>query len=170
MCIVMAPAALLAISAGISAVGAIAQYSEAKSAADDATKSAQDSYNLQVKSVQEQQSQINQNAQDQQSQRAREATIERGRLKAIQGESGVMGNTEDRIMNESRFNEGSDIASIEGNRENAIKQSALDGQGLRANAQSRLNSIKQPSLIGTGLQIAGAGVQYEAGMNQLNRP
>jgi hypothetical protein len=104
----------------------------------------------------EQQKQITAQATDKMTERAKEAMVERGRLRAIQGESGLSGNTSDRILRESYFNEGQDIASIESNRKNSIKQSKLEAEGLRAQNQSRINSIKRPSLIGTGLQIGTA--------------
>ncbi|OAM52926.1 hypothetical protein A7981_05695 [Methylovorus sp. MM2] len=149
--------AMLALSIGTTALSFIDQANQA----DAATDSIKDSYELQAKQVQEQQKQINANAQDDMSQRAREATIERGRLKAIQGESGLIGNTADRIMNESYFNEESDIASIESNRVNSIKQSSLEAQGLTARTQSELNSIKRPSALSAGLQIGTAVAGYK---------
>jgi hypothetical protein len=114
----------------------------------------------QNQAISEQQGQINDQATDKMGERAREALIERGRLKAIQGESGLIGNTQDRVVGESYFNESQDMASIEKNRLNAIKQSELDRKGINTRGQGQLNQVKQPSLIGAGLQIGGAALTY----------
>lgn len=92
---------------------------------------------------------------------AQQAAIERGRLRAIQAESGLIGNTQDRIIGESYFNESTDIASIEANRQNEITQSNRQLQGVTTSTQSRLNAIKQPSYLGAGLQIGTAVAGYK---------
>jgi hypothetical protein len=161
------PATLLAISAAVSVVSAGVGYMQQADAADNQEDAIRDNWAAQQLQIDEQQSQINDNALDEKSKRAKEATIERGRLRAIQGESGLSGVTQERIINESAFNEGTDIAAIEGNRKNSIKQSQVERGSLRANSQSQLNTIQQPSLIGTGLQIVGAGLNYQTGKNKL---
>jgi hypothetical protein len=144
--------AMTALSIGSSLLGYANDYENAQDSYDEIEK---DHYAQQA-AILEQQKQITANATDKMTDRAKEAMIERGRLRAIQGESGLSGNTQDRIMRESYFNEGTDISAIEGNRKSAIKQSKLDAEGLRASNQSRINSVKQPSLIGAGLQIGTA--------------
>jgi hypothetical protein len=101
-------------------------------------------------------------AQDQMSQRAKEATQERGRLAVISAESGLAGNTQDRLYNESLFNEGQDITSIQRNARNTQQQSELEKQGIRAQTQGQLNTIERPSALRTGLQIAGDYYGYKA--------
>jgi len=102
----------------------------------------------------EQQIQINAAADEDIGQRAREAMIERGRLRAVAADSGLTDNT-GRIENESRFAEGADITSIDANRKRSLTQNAAEAKAAAARGQARSASIKQPSLIGTGLQIAG---------------
>lgn len=117
--------------------------------------------NNQVAAIGEQQEQISKKATDEMQERSQQAAIERGRLRAIQAESGLIGNSQDRIIGESYFNETQDIASIEANRKNELTQSNRNLQGLGASTQSKLNSIKQPSYLGAGLQIGTAYAQYK---------
>ena len=53
--------------------------------------------------------------------------------------------------------EGTDMASMEKNRQNALKQSVWEGK--QAEGQANVNNVKAyataPTLISTGLQIAG---------------
>lgn len=90
------------------------------------------------------------------SERAKEAMIERARLRVFSGESGLSGGSADRLQTMSRMNEGTDMATIEQNRRNTQEQLFEEAKAGNAQARSRLNSIQQPSLIGAGLQIAGA--------------
>lgn len=145
--------------ATMSAAQAGLTYIEGTQAAKAQSEAIENSAKLQLETNAEQQQQITKQSIDEMSARAREATIERGRLKAIQGESGLMGNSQDRVMNESYFNEGTDMASIEGNRKASLKQSQLEAKGIASGAQSQMNAIKRPFLIGAGLQIGAAGVQ-----------
>lgn len=116
--------------------------------------------NNQVEAIGEQQEQISKKAIDEKQDRSQQAAIERGRLRAIQAESGLIGNTQDRIIGESYFNESTDIASIEANRQNEIDQSNRQLKGVTTRAQSNLNAVKQPSYLGAGLQIGGAVANY----------
>jgi hypothetical protein len=115
-------------------------------------------YAQQMDTLQQQYKQTNQQATDEMSARAREAMIERARLRVAGGESGLSGNSNDRIVNESSFNEGFDIASIESNRQNSLRQIENEGKGIRSGNITEMSRIQKPSLIGTGLQIAGAAV------------
>lgn len=149
--------ALMALSI-VSTVAGYVDTAQQASAAQDAINA--DAHN-QAKAIEEQQAQISKNATDQMQERSQQAAIERGRLRAIQAESGLIGNTQDRIIGESYFNEATDIASIEANRKNSIEQSNRQLQGVTTSAQSKLNSIKQPSLLGAGLQIGTAYATYK---------
>lgn len=136
-----------------SAIAGYVQTSQSAHAQEDAIRQG---YQTQMEQTQLQQTQQNQQATDKMSERALEAHREMSRLSVIAGESGTMGGTNDRVIRESAFNAGQDMATIEANRAAGIKQTQTEAEGLRARATSNLNSIKQPSLIGTGLQIAGA--------------
>lgn len=154
----------------IIAIGsAIVSYAMADDAADKAEDSAVAAHYANMESYQLQQKQIDANAADQMSDRGREALIERGRLRVMAAESGLQGNSTDQIERQSRFDEGFDMARIEGNRKNSQQQAYADAKAGRAGSQSRINSIKHPSLIGTGLQIAGAYYGGEAKKEQTKR-
>lgn len=148
---------MLALSI-VSTVAGLADTAQQASAAQDAINA--DAAN-QAKAIEEQQAQISKNATDEMQARAQQGAIERGRLRAIQAESGLIGNTQDRIVGESYFNESTDIASIEANRKNSIEQSNRQLQGVATSTQSKLNSIKQPSYLGAGLQIGTAVAGYK---------
>lgn len=164
MCIMAAPMALMAIASfAVSAVSAVAQYQQGKQAAKAQDTANRANYEQSMVTANEQQRQINAKSADEMYDRARQALIDRGRLRAASGESGVMGNSLDRITNEQYFVYGSDIASIEANRSNAINQSQLEKQGIRANIQGRINTTERPSKLGTGLQIAGAALNAYGG-------
>lgn len=161
------PTTLLAISAGISTLSAAAGHAAQSRQAKAEASAATESYNMDQAQLAERYNQQNQELNQQQTQRTREAMVERGRLNAAYGEGGVTGGSLDRVLNQSEFNLGQDLATMGANRDNLTRQTRMEGLGLRANAQSRMNSIKQPSFIDTGLKIAGAAVDYKTGMNAL---
>lgn len=148
------------IGLAISAASAVMGYMNQQKQADEQSKAIQADYNNKQATLNENAKQTNQRATDDMSARAREAMIERGRLQVIGGESGLGTGNLDRTTQQSQFNQGYDIAAIEGNRKNAIAQNTLDSRSVYSEAQSRTNQIKQPSLIGAGLQIGGAGMDY----------
>jgi hypothetical protein len=130
----------------------------------------EEGYAQQMVTVQEQYRQINAQSAEQMTERARAAMIEQSRLRVIAGESGISGGvSEDRIMRESKFNEGTDMATIEANRANNLKQTHLEAQGMRAGSVKQLSQVKQPSLIGSGLQIAGIYYEDKAKQDQLKK-
>jgi hypothetical protein len=145
----------------LSIVSTVAGYVDTAQQASAAQDAINADANNQAKAIEEQQAQISKNATDQMQERSQQAAIERGRLRAIQAESGLIGTTQDRIIGESYFNEATDIASIEANRKNSIEQSNRQLQGVTTSAQSKLNSIKQPSLLGAGLQIGTTYATYK---------
>ncbi len=160
-----ASTALMAVQIGMAALSFVNQLQAANAQAD----AIEANYRQQMESTAEQQRQNNAAAAQQMSERAREAQIERARLRVLAGESGLSGVSTDRIENASRFNEGYDIATIEANRLNASKQITNEAKGIRAQSQSKLNTIDRPSLIGTGLQIVGSIAQTGAETERLNR-
>lgn len=156
MCV---PAALAAASLAIGAASAITQHNQQADMAKAQNKALLDDYNNQVAAQQEQAEEIHAQAADKMSERARAAKIERGRLKALAAESGLgYGNTAERIENESHFNEGQDIASIQGNYARSLKQNARETQGIYATTKGNINQIKRPSRLATGLKIGGSAV------------
>lgn len=152
---------MVAIAAAQAGAGYLQQSAQVKSR-DKANRA---NFDQQMETFGVQQEQVNKNSTDQMSQRAREAQIESARLRAVNGESGLAGSSNDRVLNESRFNFGTDIASIESNRSAQQKQLIQEAKSIRAGTQTAMSQIQRPSLIGTGLQIAGAAVS-SASRNQ----
>lgn len=134
-------------------------------------RAVQDNHTQRMQALELQYDQTNKQSIDEMSVRAREAMIESARLRAFSGESGLGGTSNDRIENESAFNLGTDISSIESNRQSTLRQLFQEGREDRAHSTSKINAIKRPSLIGTGLQIAGVAVDsaatYKAAKSKL---
>jgi hypothetical protein len=157
-------ATILAIASTVATTAATASSARAQ------TKAIEQGYAQQMETVQEQYKQIDAQASQQMTERAREAMKERARLRVIAGEFGIGGGvSEDRIMNESRFNEGTDMATIEANRMSNLKQTELEAKGMRAGSVRQLSQVKQPSLIGSGLQIAGIYADHKIKTDKLQK-
>ena len=75
-------------------------------------------------------------------------------------ESGLGGNSVERLMNASRFNEGFDITSMHENRVRELRQMEAENKAAGARASSRSASISRPSTLGTALRIGGAAVDF----------
>lgn len=149
------------IAMAVIAIGsAVMQAKAANDAADAQSKSAQRQYTDNMAALEEQQTQINQQAADQQSARALEAMKERGRLNATAGEMGVTGNSVDKALQESLFNEGTDISMIEANRRNGIVQNTRSMSSAGVQLGSNINQANSGRISGvvTGLQIGTAVV------------
>lgn len=143
------------------------QQSQQASARDKAIKA---NYSQQMDTFKVQQAQVNKQATDEMSARARENQIEAARLRVVNGESGLFGNTNDRILGESYFNLGSDVASIESNRAAQQKQLTQEAKSIRAGTQSQMSQVTRPSLIGTGLQIAAGATDAATIYKGLKAP
>lgn len=153
----------------ISAVSAVATYAQANQAANRQNSALAQAAIVNNEAATEQYRQIDAQATDNMSARAREAMIEQARLRVVSGETGLAGVSADRLTQESKFNEGTDLASIASNRTNTLNQAYLEARGGAASMQSKANSINRPSLLGTGLQIAGAAASYGAETERLKR-
>jgi hypothetical protein len=115
---------------------------------------------LQNEALDAQRGEITARASDEISERARQAVLERGRLRAIAAESGLTGISQERALRESFFNEGLDIASIESNRDRSLEQTERTRKSSQIEAQRQVAGLKRPSLLGVGLQIASAAGNY----------
>lgn len=153
----------LAVAVGSSVFSHISQSQMANQQA----RALEDMYAQQTEALMDRYKQINQNAADEMSERAMEARQEQARLKTIAGESGLSGTSQDLIQRESEFKAGTDLAQIESNRANAIKQAKREGDMNRLEVRTQAAAIRKPSLIGTGLQIGGAYANYKADQERL---
>ena len=149
------PLVLAGIAIAVSAASAGLSYMQQSKQADRQEAAVNENYNQQMETYKVQQGQEQKSATDEMSARARQSMIESSRLKAVSGESGLAGHSIDRAQNESQFNLGTDLTSIENNRMSTQKQLYQNAMGIRGSANSQLAQIVHPSLIGTGLQIAG---------------
>lgn len=160
------PATIALVGLAISTAATAYSYTEQKSAAKDQRNAARDQYGREQVALDAQAAENRSAAQGAMSERHRQALIERGRIRAAAGESGLYDNG--RIEAESYFNEGSDIASITNNESSAQAQVGRNREASRGSMQSGLNQSRGPSLVGAGLQIAGAGVNSAATYRQHN--
>ena len=99
------------------------------------------------------QEQLEAQAADKSIERARAANREQARLRTLAGESGVAGASVDAQLQESKFNEGRDIASIQSNAGRRIQSSRATANAKKA----QLPSGSQTALE-TGLKIGTATV------------
>jgi hypothetical protein len=164
----------VSIAMGALSVGsAFMQNRAASEAADAQNEAAQVQYADNMAALREQQLQINQSSSDQQSIRALEALRERGRLNAASGEMGVTGNSIDKALQESLFNEGTDISTIESNRKNSVTQNQRNMSGVGVQRAGNINQANSGRISGlaTGLQagLGVAGAYNMAGQRAANK-
>lgn len=150
----------VSIGLGLSVLSAGVSYKQQSDAADAQTHNIEVGYQNsanQAAEVQQEQSQI---ATEQMTARAIAARKEVATMRAAGAETGLTGNSYDKAIQESMFNAGQDMASIESNKARQTSQNAMNLRGIRAGADSSIANAKANggSLLGTGLQIAGAGL------------
>lgn len=151
-------AAIMAITAATSTAMSIkASNDQAEAQSKAASNAAASDYIQQT----EQQDQTNQQAALEKTERARQAMIERAKLRVSQGEAGIGGLTPMKEMQESYMNETYDASILETNRANRIRQIEAEKEGVRANAQGRINVSRSGVTPGwaAGLQIGFSGVE-----------
>ncbi len=149
-----------AVAAVIAAASVAVTYDQGQRQLGATKKAAYENAVIQNKQLEEQRNQISKQAANDQTERKRSQMIEESRLRVISGESGALGVSADRLIGDSKFQLGSDIATIDANKTSALKQT--DYTGL-ANYNQNVSAINQatnraPTLLGTGLQIGAIGV------------
>lgn len=156
MCTGLEIAAIAAATASVAGAGA--SYYQGQQNIQSTQEAAARNAEIQNQQLEEQRKQIGQQAANDMTERARQAEIERGRLRVIAGESGALGLTQDRLLQDSAFQEGTDIATIDANKTSALKQTDLTGLSNYNQNVSAVNQAKNkaPTLLGTGLQIGGS--------------
>lgn len=152
-------AAVPLIQAGFAAASTVMAYQGQQRAASAQAEAANSAHNASMMQLEEQRRQVNMQTSQEMSERGRQALMERGRLRAAAAEGGVGGNSISRIFGANEFNYGQDLAMMQVNNRNVMRQSAAEASGIAAQTQSRLNSIERPSLLNAGLQIAGIGME-----------
>lgn len=145
-------ATVLAVSAaGLGAYGA-------DRSAKNAQKSAVEDLQGQYAALAQQQVQVNAQATDEATERAKQAVRDMGRMEAAFSDSGLTGNSQQRLMVEQAIQANTDQSTIERNRENKIAQTKQDAFAAQAGAKRIVNQNPRQSPIGIGLQIASAGM------------
>lgn len=155
------------IAIAVAAAGAAVSYDSGQRQLYATSKAAYDNQVLQNKQLEEQRAQIAKQSANDETERRRAAQVEQGKLRVITGESGALGLSAQNLMEDSAFQEGSDISTIESNKLSAMKQTDFTGMANYNQNTSMVNqaSTKAPTLVGTGLQIAGStattGLRYK---------
>jgi hypothetical protein len=132
------------------AIGAIGQSRQASSVRRNARFAESDA----LWGLHDQQVQIDAQATDTMVDRSRQVMMQAGHLNALFADSGLSGNTQDRIAAVTGMQADADLTTIERNRANKQNQTNNETAAIRARTQSTINGAKGPSLLGTGLQIA----------------
>jgi hypothetical protein len=150
-----------AVSAGLTYVQGTKNAENMAEAANDATEA---SYAQNTERLE----QVNDQAALDKTERTKQGMLERAKLATIAGESGALGLSSDRLLNDSFMQEGTDIASLEKNRINAQTQTNWANKQARASGNSELARIdaNKPSLLQTGLQIGSEYAQYKSRSTQ----
>jgi len=155
----------ISISMGIAAAGMLASNMAKSASADDAQANEDTNFILQSQAQNLKGDQENQRAQEEKSKRAKDSMIERGKATAMWADTGLSGISYDKVMQESQFNQGFDMASMESNRAARQTQIGYESKKLLSDSKNRRNNIKKPDWIGGGLSIATAGAgAYAAGL------
>jgi len=141
----------LMVTAGVTAL----QYFGGKAAAKQQYQATKESTLLGYKQNAIKQGQINDKSALEQSERIKQGMLERAKIATVAGESGSLGLSADRLISDSFFQEGTDMASMETNRQNEIAQASMEGQQMQGRGQVANSQIasREPTLLGTGLQI-----------------
>lgn len=141
----------LAMTVGMSAI----QYLGGKAAAQQQYQANEKATLLSYQQNTVKQGQLNDRSAMEQSERVKQGMLERAKIATVAGESGSLGLSADRLIGDSFFQEGTDMASMEKNRQSEIAQASMEGQQIQARGQVGNSQIasRAPTLVGTGLQI-----------------
>ena len=141
----------------VSTAAAVVSYIGGQQAAVNQAEAKRENLLNQYKQNEEKQKQINEASAIEQMERDKQGRIDRAETRVTSGEAGALGFTSKRLLADSFMQQGTDIQSMERNRQNAIKQTINEGEGYKASAQGKTNVAysQAPTVLGTGLQIAG---------------
>ena len=149
------------LATGLSIAGAAFNFMKQSQAAEAQSAAITNEQNAKNAAVQAQYNENRQNLTEQASQAAIDEKVATAQLRAVAGESGLSGGSQERAVSQAQVTYGRDIATIEANR---VRSAAQAERGIVANntsAAAKQSSVTRPSIIGTGLQIAGAYNDYQ---------
>lgn len=157
------PAYFMAAAFVMSAASTVIQQQDAKNSAAAQEQMIEDGLAKDRAATARQYQEINEVSQDESAQRHKEYLIESARLKAIAGESGLAGATQERIEQEAENNAQTDLSTIEANRRRQNEQAHTQGLARSTQAGVQLSGIRRPSSMAAGLQIgASAASAYSS--------
>lgn len=154
---------MLAVGAVVGAASAAMQADGARRTAHQNQDAARANALNQYDQLGERQQDIAAQASDEANARNKEAVKQMGTLNAVFSDSGLDGNSQNRLYNEVITTNVQDQGTIDHNLNQQIKQTKQEAQGIRANAQSTINHAPIQSRLGVGLQIVGAGLSGYTG-------
>lgn len=142
---------------GLAIAGGLTSFMGGQAQASATSDAAKANLEAQYAQTNEKRKQINEEKALDANQRKLQGLVDRAESKAIAGESGALGFNTDRLLTDSFFQEGTDLASIEQNRSNQMKQTDVENRSAWATGQSTANTAyaNAPGMIDTGLAIAG---------------
>lgn len=148
----------------------ISRYRDGRRRADELRSSIEQSTEANVGTLREQQAQREAQAKEQLSERARQAMLERARLRAISASAGLSGPGLDDYEQVSQLSFGQDRGTIESNIASTQRQTgrAIDAAYARANDQR--NRIVEPNLFSTGLELIGGLANYARNVPRDKKP
>lgn len=146
-----------------SAVSAGASYIQGQQAAKNSAEAANNATEASYQQNTERQEQINDQSALDKSERTKQGMLERAKIATISGESGALGLSADRLLNDSFMQEGTDISSLEKNRANGQQQTNWANRQAQASGNSEITKAKNsaPSALSTGLQIGADYYNYK---------
>jgi hypothetical protein len=152
-----------AAGAALQIAGAIHSNRQKAKHARKQRNAALQNYQFELQSLFDTSKEVNVKAGEEMSERAREAMFQRGRLAVIGAESGIEGNTADRLMRQTYFDQGYDTTMIDVDRQRAQKQIEREKEAAAIRRDTTIAGIQFPSSFGLMLQIAGSVVGTQTG-------
>lgn len=146
--------AAVAVAAAVSA--AKAQNAAMKQAQENAVKN----YQSLLGQLQTQAEQINKQNTQQKMKFTEDALRKRASLDVGLGESGVFGNTAQRLQNEMQQSQNEGLQTLENNRQNQMLQNTFQKESAKANAETTVTNAQGQKVGWTqlGLQIGAAAI------------
>lgn len=149
------------VGLAIAAVGMIAQMSAADKAASQSKKSARAQQALADESAEKSTAQNNAQAQEKKGYRATQAIMERGRMRAAVGDTGLEGVGAHQLFMQSLFNEGKDTTAIDVNRKAVNEQIEVERKGSQIQTSAQIkqaNANRDMATISALGNFAGTAV------------
>lgn len=146
----------MAAYAGLQIAGTLSGSSSAKKQRAAMRQAAYKNFMFERDALTDQAREVNVKATEEMSERAREAMFKRSRLAVVAAESGIDGNSQDRLERQAFFDEGFDITRVDVDRQRAQSQIARERKASELRLESALAGIPMNSGLAGGLQIVGS--------------